>query len=181
MKKLFLGTLIFLTSASAAYAGNSPRSGHVGDYSDNLFYHQSYRLQTIDVKERYDKPCFMEASFLGDDPNGGPDFQTVEQNNCRLFPSDGHNSAVGLTYGDIRYLRVCHSSSGRVKGYKIGGYTNQGLWDTDVFVRPNCSKWKREVYCPKGEIANGIRGYFEATSGTKSDILVGMQLLCRAD
>ncbi|AOE50027.1 hypothetical protein [Kangiella sediminilitoris] len=181
MNKLLLGAILFLISSTVAQAGNSARSGHLGDYSDNLFYHQSYRLQTIDVKERYDKPCFMEARFLGSDTNGGPDFQTVQQNNCRFSPFEGANSAVGLTYGDIRYLRVCHSSSGRVKGYKIGGYNNQGLWDTDAYVRPNCSNWKREVYCPKGEVANGIRGYFKATSGTKSDILVGMQLLCRAD
>ncbi|NVK21385.1 MAG: hypothetical protein HWD86_02600 [Kangiellaceae bacterium] len=175
MKNLLIG-LFLLSASSSVIAGNSGVSGTRGDFSNTLSYYDSYKLQSFNVNEKLDRPCYVSAILRG--TNG-----TVEEttNNCYLSPNHTSVSAVGLFYGKIETLQVCHSKSGRVKGYKITGTNQQGLPDTDFYKRANCSKWKNTVSCPSGEIANGLRAYFKGASFNKSDILVGLQLLCRID
>jgi len=99
----------------------------------------------------------------------------------------------------IRGLQVCHNDrDGRnykLKGLRVfmatinqdgnGNVTpDPGL--TDEFARNHCREWSREVYCPSGQVAVGVKVYYHDGRNNRGnnarsnpDKITGLALQCR--
>ncbi len=148
----------------------TPVSGEAGNIqSDHQNPGFTNNMTSFWVKEKYDKPCWVRVGFRTTWPD------TIER--CIGSAPSGSKGKVEVGLY-ITGIRVCHSSSGRVKGYTLFGKDGNGNTQVETFKRPNCDAWQQRVNCPAGEMATGVRLHFDAGSGNKSDILTGVQLHC---
>ena len=155
----------------------------------------SYGLDTIFWGERRDNPCVVRAE--GRDLEERNRRATRQVNKCS--GDTGENSRIDLTVRDevanafISGLRVC-MNNGRVKGVQIE--VRPVPWSEGDPPEPksapaiddhtgwqlNCllsQDWRQWVRCPRGQIAVGVKAYFER-EGSNPRSLTGLGLFCRA-
>jgi hypothetical protein len=143
-------------------------------------------LRGLMILEKADHPCVVQVygNLVGVEDYEGR-IETCEGGGPTK--ADGFDSYKGQVFisGGGSYvtgLKVCLSGSDRVKGWTIYGLSNSSPnIVSDSFKRPNCPNdgWQTRVDCPAGAEAIGVRAQFEPGTGDKSDMLRGMQLICR--
>ena len=142
-------------------------------------------LRGLMILEKSDRPCVVQLygelvptkDYEGriDQCNGGGPKKAKGVNSTKgqVFIKGGSSHVTGL--------KVCLSSSDRVKGWTIYGKSNSSQNTvSDSFKRNNCPSdgWKKRVDCPSRTKAIGVQAFFEPGSGNRSDYLRGMKLIC---
>jgi len=177
------GTLFIITAASAESL--SPRSGNEGDIIKETRGNDRSYLRGLIILEKSDRPCVVQiygnlvrvkdyTGRIEECSGSGPKMaKGVNSSKGQVFISGGSSYVHGL--------KLCLSSSNRVKGWTIYGKSAYSPNEvSDSFRRTNCPNggWQRRVDCPDNTKAIGVRAHFMAASGNKSDSLTGMQLIC---
>ncbi|NVJ65195.1 MAG: hypothetical protein HWE16_01815 [Gammaproteobacteria bacterium] len=156
----------------------SPRSGNVGDYSREARVNSSF-LRGFMVLEKFDRPCVVQlyGTLVGQSNYEG----RIEECNGS-GPTTGPYSAQTFISGGSSYvtgIKVCHSNSNRVKGYTLYGRAFGSPFTlSDSYERANCNDWQTRVNCPTDTRAIGVKAYFMNGSGSRSDSLTGIRLIC---
>ena len=163
----------------------SDRSGRHGEVIREARVDAGNEMRGLMVIEQADRPCVVQIygdlvpirSYEGridTCKGGGPtEADGIDSTKGQVFLSGGASYVTGL--------RVCLSSSDRVKGWTLFGRSAASPNTvSESFHRPNCpgDGWQDRVDCPAGSKAIGVRAHFEAGSGNNSDMLRGMQLSC---
>ena len=171
--------------SSASAETFSERSGKFGQIRTEARVDTGNELRGLMILEQADRPCVVQvygdlapvASYEGrvDKCKGGGPTKAdgVDSTKGQVFISGGSSYVTGL--------KVCLSSSERVKGWTLYGVsTDSSGTVSESFKRPNCPDdgWQARVDCPTGTQAIGVRAHFEPGTGNNSDMLRGMQLIC---
>jgi hypothetical protein len=171
--------------SSASAETFSARSGKSGNVITEARVDAGNDLRGLMILEQADRPCVVQiygdlvpvASYEGriDKCKGGGPTKAdgVDSTKGQVFISGGGSYVTGL--------KVCLSSSDRVKGWTIYGVSIESSNTvSESFKRPNCPDdgWQTRVDCPTGTQAIGVRAHFEPGTGNNSDMLRGMQLIC---
>jgi hypothetical protein len=163
----------------------SERSGKVGNVIAETRVDSGDSLRGMMILEQSDRPCVVQIysdlipveSYVGriDKCNGGGPKKAkgIDSSKGQVVISGGGSYVTGL--------KVCLSSSDRVKGWTLYGKSNSSPNTiSESFVHTNCPNdgWQTRVDCPTDANAIGVRAYFEPGTGNRSDALRGMQLIC---
>ncbi len=123
-------------------------------------------------------------------------FERFSPGNCGPFLSiespDLYKNAIVSEYDEgyyTRSLRVCQSGNGRVKGLQTSAVrivldqdSNQiEFRDTDVreVTFPACDTWSGIVRCGDGQVASGVRIYYDEANDQGLAEVKGLALICR--
>lgn len=184
--KSFVAIVILSLSYGPAVAETlSNRTGMSGQIITESRVDSGGNLRGLMILEKSDRPCVVQLygelvptkDYEGriDQCNGGGPKKAKGVNSTKgqVFIKGGSSHVTGL--------KVCLSSSDRVKGWTIYGKSNSSQNTvSDSFKRNNCPSdgWKRRVDCPSRTKAIGVQAFFEPGSGNRSDYLRGMKLIC---
>lgn len=174
-------------------------SGIKGELVDLLPAGGKYGLDTIFWGERRDNPCLVRGEARDVGSRNERDSRSVDK--CSGDIGTGSQSQVDVTTSEvdenafISGLRVC-MNNGRVKGVELEikvvpwlegdppkpkpapAIDNHRGWLLNCWVAPNAD-WKNWVRCSKGQIAVGLKAYFER-QGSNPRSMTGLGLFCRA-
>lgn len=184
--KSFVAIVILSLSYSVAPAETlSARTGMSGQIIAESRVDSGGTLRGLMILEKSDRPCVVQLygalvpikNYEGriDKCNGGGPKKAKGVNSTKgqVFIKGGSSYVTGL--------KVCLSSSDRVKGWTIyGKSTLSQNTVSDSFKRNNCPNdgWRKRVDCPSGTKAIGVQAFFDPGSGNRSDKLSGMKLIC---
>jgi hypothetical protein len=189
MKANTLAALVVLAAVPAGqnYFTGSSRwtaiSGKGGSFMEALTPMPPYGglgIESLTFGENSDDPVMIEADGYGVGPGGGDyDFGRLRLES----PNQSSIESVGYNNGFITAVQICmNSDRTKLKGARVWG-VDHGIGSGDPVVtlpqnefrRPNCSRWETKVACPNGQIANGIRGYYNGSI----DSFHGISLRCQ--
>jgi hypothetical protein len=183
---LFMSLPVLVIFGTAATAETlSARSGKSAEIVAEARVDSGGTLRGLMILEKSDRPCVVQLygtsgvidKYEGriERCNGGGPKQAkgIDSTKGQVFIKGGGSYVTGL--------KVCLSSSDRVKGWTLYGKSNNSPNTvSDSFKRNNCpdNGWQNRVDCPAGTKAIGVQAYFEPGSGTRSASLRGMKLIC---
>jgi hypothetical protein len=182
---LAAGIALAATCTNASAESLSARSGKTGEVVAEARVDSGNDLRGLMILEQSDRPCVVQV--YGDLASIGSYEGRIDK--CKgggPTKADGIDSTKGQVFvvgggSFVTGLKVCLSSSDRVKGWTLYGESSSSPNTvSDSFKRPNCPNdgWQARVDCPNDTKAIGVHAYFEPGTGNNSDMLRGMQLIC---
>lgn len=143
-------------------------------------------LERIEVRERGDRPCWIEATFRSHRPATARTTRLLDR--CGGTASSGRIVEIADVEGEFRAvagLAVCQRSGNqRLKGIELFGATvttQLGVRHDDAITdrarRVNCNDWQPRVSCPSTRIGTSLVVHFRSTPG-QPDEVVGFALRC---
>jgi hypothetical protein len=175
-------TLIFTGSAHwSAVSGKGGSSRQVLASSETSAQMAYFRLA---FAERSDEAVQVDAQLrnlaAGDAWTGR--YAVMEM---RLASPQGGFEDIELSEGYISSVQICmNSDRTKLKGARIwgtkfdAGGAPVAMSSNREFRRPNCSRWETRVSCGSGEVANGVRAYYDPDVGSTGSFH-GLALRCQ--
>lgn len=188
------------SSGPTTYGWTSPSwtsvSGETAPNSDIIDAPSPYAIKGILVVETGDRPWVVGAALETLCNGICPDGPDDTENRIRSDPEfdlmglGGLEQSLDLSLDDDHYvtaLQVCTSGQNnpdnrRIKGLRIWGARlgSQGqlVGSSEMHEerRTNCSQWYPRLECPVGQVAVGLRGYFD--SRRSDPFFTGLAMRC---